>query len=268
MKLLLSLGHRASDESTQKGKILHQQGNNTVRKNSNQRRVTQTGMLELNIKRLWPNEEDSTVINKSWAILSFIDPISQRFKFEEKSESMEECSERLSNEIDLKSANHTAQTFNSINKGTHPNEAFRVFMTESQKSNYICDKSANFSYTGPSLIGLKWSAINTAKLTQGHKFVIESTQISNLDNQHSSEKHEKIEDSRSSRFIKYSNFMSKRVMSAKPIPKINKRMSLTKKLGSRVSEWSANRNPDNFSASHIIIKDLNENKIEWEDTAN
>lgn len=81
---------------------------------------------------------------------------------------------------------------------------------------------------------------NTAKLTHGHEFVIESTQISNLDNAQPSEKYEKTEDSRSSRFVNYSNFMNKRVMSAKPIPNVNKRMSLMKKLGGKDLKTSTN----------------------------
>lgn len=35
----------------------------------------------------------------------------------------------------------------------------------------------NFSYTGPSLIGMRWSGVNTAKLTQGHEFLMKATQV-------------------------------------------------------------------------------------------
>jgi hypothetical protein len=35
----------------------------------------------------------------------------------------------------------------------------------------------NYSYTGPSLIGLKCQGMNTAKLTYGHKFFMETTQL-------------------------------------------------------------------------------------------
>ena len=138
-------------------------------------------------------------------------------------------------------------------------------MTESQRSNYALDNSAKFSYTGPSLIGLRWSAMNTAKLTQGHEFVLESTQISNFDNLQDSEKIEKTDKSKSSKYIKYSNIMSKRVMSANPAVRSTKRPSIARQYRSKISERSGYQNIDNLSTSHMIIKDPNESRIEWEE---
>ena len=39
------------------------------------------------------------------------------------------------------------------------------------------DENTSFSYTGPSLIGLRCGRMNTAKLTQGYEFYMNKTQI-------------------------------------------------------------------------------------------
>lgn len=44
-------------------------------------------------------------------------------------------------------------------------------------SNANDDNLFNFTYTGPSLIGMKCSRVNTAKLTEGHEFHMKTTQI-------------------------------------------------------------------------------------------
>lgn len=158
----------------------------------------------------------------------------------------------------MKLANMTVQSYFQSTK-SNVNDIFKVFVTESQRSNQGGDKPTNFTYTGPSMIGLKCSKMNTAKLTYGHEFILESTQI--RDSVTDFSKEDSKERKARKKVINFNQFVNKRVSSANPMAKTNPRSSVLRNREVE-SNYSFLNVSENASTGQIFVKDSKNNVVQ------